>query len=843
MEATAESAGTVGRDHIIERPRLTRLLDETSARVIMLIAPAGYGKTTLARQWLANRTHAWYQAGAASSDVAALALGIAETASELCPGAGRRLREWLPTSREPEKDVEIIAELLSSDLEPWPEDAWFVIDDHQQLRSAASETLAASLLTESGRRLLLTSRERPRWASARDLLYGVVLEVGQSTLAMTTDEANAVLSGRTPDAATGLVALANGWPAVIGLAALTSSDAFAEADVTETLHDFFAEELMASMPPDTQNALGALALLPIVTRDGAHALIGSSADAVIEDAARAGLITGRDTNTVSLHPLMRAYLVEKLRLSPPRQLETAVAKVADVLIRERRWQDAFVLVVRFDRDDLLERLIAAALTDLAAEGQTATLREWLSFARGRGFVSSLLDLAEADISFREGRYDRADVLASSAAASLPDNHPLASFANYRAGQCNYFMDRINRASSYFERAQKTATTDADARNAVWGQFSLACDTEEADLQQLLDEFGALGPTDRNTEVRRSCGILTVALWQGGLEAALAEVAPMTELVQEATDPLIRSAFWRGLAGVHVLAANYAAGMDAVDRALEESERFHLAFVRPHALISRVAASIGLAKLDRAHAALVEVEDAAVAMEDPYLISNAAMARCRLCLAHGAFEAAVKAVSEDPPRSGSVGRRAEYGATRAAALLAAGNPLEAQREAAAVQGLSGWIASRLLIEWVSALSAIALNESEALSRLEQACSKTFATGALDLLVFAHRLYPSAFTMLGDGFESVPELVKTRTRPVPEGRETARAVHQGAPPADSLTAREREVFALLGEGRTNREIADELVISEFTAKVHVQHVLKKLGVRSRTKAALIAARERP
>jgi ATP/maltotriose-dependent transcriptional regulator MalT len=41
--------------HIIERPRLTRLLDETTARVIMLVAPAGYGKTTLARQWLAAR--------------------------------------------------------------------------------------------------------------------------------------------------------------------------------------------------------------------------------------------------------------------------------------------------------------------------------------------------------------------------------------------------------------------------------------------------------------------------------------------------------------------------------------------------------------------------------------------------------------------------------------------------------------------------------------------------------------------------------------------------------------------------------------------------------------------
>src|SRR5881296_2158302 len=91
--------------------------------------------TTLFRS-LANREHAWYQAGAASSDVAALALGIAETANELCPGAGQRLREWLPTSREPEKEVDTIAELLAADLETWPEDAWFVIDDHHELCSS-----------------------------------------------------------------------------------------------------------------------------------------------------------------------------------------------------------------------------------------------------------------------------------------------------------------------------------------------------------------------------------------------------------------------------------------------------------------------------------------------------------------------------------------------------------------------------------------------------------------------------------------------------------------------------------------------------------------------------------
>jgi DNA-binding NarL/FixJ family response regulator len=57
-------------------------------------------------------------------------------------------------------------------------------------------------------------------------------------------------------------------------------------------------------------------------------------------------------------------------------------------------------------------------------------------------------------------------------------------------------------------------------------------------------------------------------------------------------------------------------------------------------------------------------------------------------------------------------------------------------------------------------------------------------------------------------------------------------------DSLTTREFEVLQLLTRGRTNREIADDLVIAEVTAKVHVRHILRKLGVRSRTEAAVLA-----
>ena len=63
--------------------------------------------------------------------------------------------------------------------------------------------------------------------------------------------------------------------------------------------------------------------------------------------------------------------------------------------------------------------------------------------------------------------------------------------------------------------------------------------------------------------------------------------------------------------------------------------------------------------------------------------------------------------------------------------------------------------------------------------------------------------------------------------------------GADKADhGLTARELEVLRLLAAGRTNREIASELVVSEHTVARHVQNILRKLGVSSRTAATAFA-----
>ncbi len=96
-------------------------------------------------------------------------------------------------------------------------------------------------------------------------------------------------------------------------------------------------------------------------------------------------------------------------------------------------------------------------------------------------------------------------------------------------------------------------------------------------------------------------------------------------------------------------------------------------------------------------------------------------------------------------------------------------------------------------------------------------------------------------LADRLEARPlradiDLVGRRARLTIAGRA------HGGQPVFGLTAREQEVLRLVAEGRSNREIAEELFISAKTASVHVSNILAKLGVTSRGQAAATAHRLR-
>lgn len=69
----------------------------------------------------------------------------------------------------------------------------------------------------------------------------------------------------------------------------------------------------------------------------------------------------------------------------------------------------------------------------------------------------------------------------------------------------------------------------------------------------------------------------------------------------------------------------------------------------------------------------------------------------------------------------------------------------------------------------------------------------------------------------------------------------AIHEPSNDVETLSDREREVLSLIGNGATNREIAEKLIISEHTVKSHLRSILNKLHLRNRQQAAVYAERE--
>jgi NarL family two-component system response regulator LiaR len=119
-----------------------------------------------------------------------------------------------------------------------------------------------------------------------------------------------------------------------------------------------------------------------------------------------------------------------------------------------------------------------------------------------------------------------------------------------------------------------------------------------------------------------------------------------------------------------------------------------------------------------------------------------------------------------------------------------------------------------------------------------------------LLGALRAGALAYLLKTAGVEQVIGSVRAAARgeSLLDPRITARLVHEvrGAAgrgrPLAQLSPREREVLGVLARGRSNRQIAKELSISEETVKAHVSSILAKLGLADRTQAAIFGLQQR-
>ena len=406
---------------IIERPRLIRALDRSSARVRTLVAGSGYGKTTLIDQWAPrnDRCVGWFRARRSAVDVSVTARALVAASNVVIDGAGRRLLERLAVTQDPEREVTLLAEMLAEDLDDWPSDGWIVIDDYHHLAvAAASESFVETIVSRSPVQILIASELRPSWVSARDILGGGVLEIPGTALAMCADEIEEILEGGRADLTPGLVALAEGWPIVVGLAGMVPDVESIDAVLPETLLESFADALYRGLDPVVRTSLELLAAMPLVDRELAVTLLGAErAEEVVGAALGLGLLDERD-GRLELHPLVETFL-ENRAVTETRVKATEAFSTAWAYYTARKQPDAaFDLAHELGVPSDIDRSLIESIDDLLHGARISTLETWVSQAVGLVGETPAVLVAQAEIALRRGRHLTAQALADRAARPM-----------------------------------------------------------------------------------------------------------------------------------------------------------------------------------------------------------------------------------------------------------------------------------------------------------------------------------------------------------------------------------------------------------------------------------------
>jgi len=551
------------------------------------------------------------------------------------------MRQRLRATDRPEEDAQILAEMLAEDLADWPEDAWLAIDDYHFASNAlAPEAFVCALAELAPIRLLIATRRRPSWATARLRLYGTILEVDRTLLAMNDREALSVLSQRGD--APKLVDQASGWPAVIGLAALTVQSRIPFDDVPSALYDYFAEELLQGSDRDTQLALCRLAVAPSITAASASHLLGpAAAHNVLEQSVSAGILLPQRGDEFELHPLLRAFLQERLEKLDENLMASTVKRVGEFLLDHRRWDDALSLAQKSQDPTFLGDLIASAWEPILDEGRLATLSRLAELAQELRLRSPLLDLVEAEIAFRQASYRKAETLASEAIRGLESHHLLVR-AHTRAGQSAHFEGREVDALEHHRRAQSIARYASDKREALWGEFVCAIELEHAECAEVLTKLEALGSDTAADAIRIANGRMLSAIRDGsGIDP---ELFSAVHRLPRVDDPLVRSSFLQIWSCVLTWTGRYAEAVDATDQQLRDAEQYRLAFVLPYTHIRRAIAFRGLRRFRDALDSLTKARPEQVAKDD-YVGLAARSTRIGIYLARGDVGAALGGASE------------------------------------------------------------------------------------------------------------------------------------------------------------------------------------------------------
>jgi ATP/maltotriose-dependent transcriptional regulator MalT len=288
----------------------------------------------------------------------------------------------------------------------------------------------------------------------------------------------------------------------------------------------------------------------------------------------------------------------------------------------------------------------------------------------------------------------------------------------------------------------------------------------------------------------------------------------------------------------MMTSRYEEALTVSEEQLRVAIQYGLTFVDLNTQVLRAFALIGLRRFEKATRLLDSAELEAETMNDLHNLGNIYVARFRLLLAQGR---SAEIAREDPvrwrrpPVPSMLG---EYLGTYAMALACAGQSLRALQAASWVDELTRSLEAQTAVRFARAIVAAEARRSDCGNALKDALDAAREANHLDGIVVAYRAYPPLLEHMLHGPHArqvfMPLMCRARDSLLARRHTSVRSFQEF-----ELSPRESEVLDLVARGFSNRRIAADLFISEATVKVHIRHIFEKLGVNTRTEAALLVA----